>query len=360
MKLIFFLLPLIYLSGNAYLYWKAMQTVSGAQLWLKSAISILFWISAFSMFVSIALKDTGISQSVQKVLFHVGSVWMVFLLYSVLILLVFDIVRCFVPSLGSGLKYVLPVVTVLLVCGYINYRHPEIVHLDINIDKEFDGEVTAVAISDVHLGHGTGPGTLKRYVEMINAQNPDVIFIVGDLIDNSINPLFNAPFDEVLNQLNAPIYMVPGNHEYISGIGESEAYLEARTSIRMLKDEIAELPSGIQIIGRDDRSNTNRQPLDILMARADSARPVVVLDHQPFELAEADAAGVDLQVSGHTHNGQIWPLNMLIGWIYEQGHGYRKWSHAHIYVSCGLSLWGPPFRIGTKSDLAVMRIRGEG
>lgn len=181
MKLIFFLLPLIYLSGNAYLYWKVMQTVSGAQLWLKSAISILFWISAFSMFVSIALKD-----------------------------------------------------------------------------------------------------------------------------------------------------------------------------------EIAELPSGIQIIGRDDRSNTNRQPLDILMARADSARPVVVLDHQPFNLAEADAAGVDLQVSGHTHNGQIWPLNMLVGWIFEQGHGYRKWSHAHIYVSSGLSLWGPPFRIGTKSDLAVMRIRGEG
>ncbi|MBE6251603.1 MAG: metallophosphoesterase [Bacteroidales bacterium] len=358
MKLMFILLPLIYLSGNAYLYWKMLQAVSGVPLWVKVCISIIFWVVAFSMFVSIGLKDAGVPQVVLKILFHVGSVWMAFLLYSVLLLILTDFVRLLVPAIGPGLKYVLPVVVILLVYGYVNYRNPVINNVDIVLDKEFDGEVTAVAISDIHLGLGTGPKALKRYVDMINAQNPDVIFIVGDLIDNSIRPLLSAPFDEILNQLNVPIYMVPGNHEYISGIGDSEVYLESRTSIKLLKDEIIELPSGIQVIGRDDRSNKDRQSLDTLLSRTDISRPIIVLDHQPYNLAEIDASGVDLQISGHTHNGQLWPLNLLVNEMYEQGHGYRKWSHTHIYVSSGLSLWGPPFRIGTKSDLAVLKLSG--
>lgn len=358
MKILFILLPIVYLSGNAYLFWKVFQAISEVPLWVKIIIGILFWTAAFSMFVSIGLKETAVPQMMQKILYHVGSVWMVFLLYSVLLLLVFDLIRAFVPVSGSGLQYVLPLVAAVLVYGYINYRHPSINHIEITLDKEFEGELTAVAVSDIHLGHGTGPKALKRYVEMINAQNPDVIFIAGDLIDNSIQPLQKAPFDAVLNQLKAPlgIYMVPGNHEYISGIDASVDYLEAKTDIRLLRDEIVELPCGIRIVGRDDRSNRSRQPLDSLLSRTDPQKPVIVLDHQPYELAETDAAGVDLQISGHTHHGQLWPLNILVDKMYEQGHGYRKWNHAHIYVSSGLSLWGPPFRIGTKSDLAVIHL----
>ena len=152
------------------------------------------------------------------------------------------------------------------------------------------------------------------------------------------------------------IYMVPGNHEYISGIEDVADYLANRTRIRLLRDEMVELPCGLQIVGRDDRSNENRHSLDSLLARTDPLKPVLVLDHQPYELAQTDAAGVDIQISGHTHNGQLWPLNHLVDMMYEQGHGYRKWSHAHIYVSSGLSLWGPPFRIGTESDFAVLKI----
>ena len=82
-------------------------------------------------------------------------------------------------------------------------------------------------------------------------------------------------------------------------------------------------------------------------------------DHQPYDLAHADSLGIDLQISGHTHAGQIWPLTLIIDRMYEQGHGYRKWNHAHIYVSSGLSLWGPPFRIGSRSDLAVIDITSD-
>ena len=147
--------------------------------------------------------------------------------------------------------------------------------------------------------------------------------------------------------------MVPGNHEYISSIEECEEYL-AKTPVTMLRDSVVTLPQGLQIVGRDDRSNSGRMSLEALLAKTDESKPVIVLDHQPYELALTDSLGADIQISGHTHAGQIWPLSILIDLMYEQAHGYRKWNHAHIYVSSGLSLWGPPFRIGTRSELGVI------
>ena len=84
------------------------------------------------------------------------------------------------------------------------------------------------------------------------------------------------------------------------------------------------------------------------------AGPVILLDHQPYEVAHKDSLGVDVQFSGHTHRGQVWPMSQLVDSMYEQSHGYRKWTHSHIWVSSGLSLWGPPLRIGTDSDFAVI------
>ena len=85
----------------------------------------------------------------------------------------------------------------------------------------------------------------------------------------------------------------------------------------------------------------------------------VLLDHQPYHLKEADSLGIDLQISGHTHRGQVWPLSLLTDHLYEQSYGYRRWSRAHIYVSSGLSLWGPPFRIGTQSEIVSIRLKNE-
>jgi predicted MPP superfamily phosphohydrolase len=110
-------------------------------------------------------------------------------------------------------------------------------------------------------------------------------------------------------------------------------------------------------VGRDDRHNHRRESLGELLDRVDSAKPIIILDHQPYNLAEVDAAGVDIQLSGHTHRGQVWPLSLLTDYIYEQSHGYRKWQNTHIYVSSGLSLWGPPFRIGTNSELAIITVK---
>lgn len=357
MRLLFLLLPLVYVGGNVYLYWRSLQALHGLPVWSRIIFSVVFWIIAFSLFISTGLRDASIPDVVSRFMYNAGSVWMVFLLYMVLSLLLFDIIRIFVPSLHGTFWYSLAIVAAVLVYGNISYHHPKVERMELAVDKGFAADrLRIVAVSDVHLGHGTGVKALHKYVDLINSQSPDIVVIAGDLIDNSITPLLKHPFDKELARLSAPVYVVPGNHEYISGIDRCEEYL-SQTNVVMLRDSIVILPEGVQIIGRDDKSNPDRLSLEKLMACADPLMPSVVLDHQPYGLAHADSLGVDIQISGHTHAGQIWPLNLLIDRMYEQGYGYRKWSHSHIWVSSGLSLWGPPFRIGTLSDLAVIDMK---
>lgn len=352
-------MPLVYIGANMYLYFRTLQLMAALPLWAKIAVSVFFWISAFSLFAAVGLRTSALPLWLLKAMYVTGSVWMVFLLYSVLMLILADVCSAFLPTMKPSLAYVLPLTCAILIYGHINYRNPKVEEIDITLDKDLaTDEIKVVAVSDIHIGLGTGPAALRRYVELINSHHPDLIVIAGDLIDNDLKSVLAAPFDNALEALEAPmgVYMVPGNHEYISGIDGCISYLVQR-NIKVLRDSIAELPCGLQLIGRDDRSNRRRLPLSELMAKADTARPVMVLDHQPYGLAEADSLGVDIQISGHTHRGQVWPLNLVTDRIFEQSHGYRRWSHAHIWVSCGLSLWGPPFRIGTSSDMALITIR---
>jgi predicted MPP superfamily phosphohydrolase len=193
---------------------------------------------------------------------------------------------------------------------------------------------------------------------MINAQHPDLILIGGDLVDRTVVPLYSENMLEELNQLNAPlgIYMVPGNHEYYAGIQKCIEYVK-HTGIQLLMDSVVTLPNGIQLIGRDDKSNPRRKSLKQLRALTDPSKPTILIDHQPYRLEETEKEGIDLQFSGHTHEGQVWPLSLATDKIFDQSYGYRKWGDSQVYVSSGFSLWGPPFRIGTDSEMIVFMIK---
>lgn len=359
MKIAMFILPLFYIAGNSYLFLKIWQVMNCMPMWCKVIASIIFWIIAFSLFIVIGLRNTQVPDILLRSMFRIGSVWIVFLLYMVILLAVFDLIGIFVPIMKQSLLYALLITLAILLFGYINYKNPKVEHINITLQKEsVEKELRIVAISDVHLGYGTNLSALNDYVQLINSQKPDLILIAGDLIDNSLKPLRREPFAEHLSTLEAPlgIYMVPGNHEYISGIEECIEFLQ-ETPIKILQDSVITLPGGIQLIGRDDRFNQRRENLADLMDKVDKSLPIIVLDHQPYELSKVDSLGADIQISGHTHHGQIWPFNLITDHMFEQSHGYRKWSHSHIWVSSGLSLWGPPFRIGTNSDMLVIDLK---
>ena len=392
MKFFFFGILAAYLCGNIYIFARGLQSLRAITptkrlrplgIMMQCGFSVIFWMAALSFFVAMFARNASLPQWLSSTLNGVGSAWLVFTLYMVLALLVVDItkvvfyqIRRFLSRFGFLLSAI--VVAVVLHCGYNNYRNPQIKELEIDFspvataaeavaadsvavwDKELPvgkKNLKIVALSDVHLGYSTDKEDLARYVGMINSLLPDIILIGGDLIDNSVVPLWEQHMYEELGQLKAPmgIYMVPGNHEFISGIEKSVEFLK-NTPVVLLRDSVVVLPGGVQLVGRDDRSNRNRASVEELMARVEKDAPVIMLDHQPYELCLKDSLGVDLQLSGHTHRGQIWPMNLLIDRMYEQSYGYRKWENSHVVVSSGLSLWGPPFRIGTQSDLWVINV----
>lgn len=360
MPIFFIILITVYLGGNTYIFYRGTQALSGLPGGIKISLAVLFWLAALSIIGTMLTRNIKMPVFLSHAMYEVGTGWLIFTLYMVLFLLAFDLLKlCRVPfNYGFILSLIFTVV--LLGYGYYNYRHPKTNIINIALDKPLADDakpVKIVAVSDLHLGNGTGKTALKRYVKMINEQNPDLILIAGDLIDNSVVPLYTENMMEELSELKAPlgIYMVPGNHEYISGIKASARFIQD-TPIQLLRDSVVTLPNGMQLIGRDDRSNTARRSLQELMAGIDKSNPIILLDHQPYKLTESEAAGVDLQFSGHTHRGQVWPMNWVTDHIYEQSHGYRQWGNSHIYVSSGLSLWGPPFRIGTESDMAVFHL----
>ena len=177
-------------------------------------------------------------------------------------------------------------------------------------------------------------------------------FFAGDIVDGALRPVREGKYAEVFRRLQAPVYACLGNHEYIAGENGSESFY-ADAGIHLLRDAAVEA-CGIRIAGRDDRSNRNRAALGDLVP-ADSLF-TVLLDHQPYHLEEAEAAGIDFQFSGHTHHGQIWPGNWVTDAMYEKAFGPHRRGATRYYVSSGLGIWGGKFRIGTRSEYIVLKL----
>lgn len=348
----------LYVGANGYIFWRMLQLMQGVPVVVRALFGVVFWVAAFGMFLSFGLRDVALYETVHRVLHVVGTSWLVFTLYMVVALLLADMIHWIFPSFQHGVWWALVVTIVVLECGYINYRRPHVEHLTINTEKPIEGgRVRIVAVSDVHLGHGTSRSDLARYVDLINAERPDMVVIVGDLIDNSIVPVEAADMCREFERVEARygIYMSAGNHEYISGIEACRRYL-ATTPVQLLTDSVVEHPSGVRVVSRDDRTNSERDSLQRLLAGDDAELFTVVLDHQPTAIKESSRHGVDLHLSGHTHRGQVWPISLVTDAMFDQSHGYRKWGETHAYVMSGLSLWGPPFRIGTQSELLVVDV----
>ncbi|MDR1331623.1 MAG: metallophosphoesterase [Tannerella sp.] len=363
MRIYFLLMLLAYLGGNIYIFVRGLQAVQHLPSVFKWLWSVFFWLSFLAIIPAFAMRNTRIATAAGwHVFYEYASSWLVVTLYMGLLLLCFDAFRLFHHPFRYGFAISLALTVGLLIYGHYRYQHPACTVVDVEVDRPSTGRTQTLKIagvSDVHLGMGTNKKRLQKYVRLINAQNPDIILIAGDLIDSSITPVRRGRMEEELRQLRAPlgIYMSPGNHEYISGIDGSRDYISGSTGIRFLRDSVATLPNGLRIVGRDDVSNPSRKELRTLLEGAAGDGPVIVLDHQPYELRQAEEAGADLLFCGHTHHGQVWPMSWITERMFDVAYGFAKRGNTSVYVSSGLSLWGPPFRIGTKSELVVFNLR---
>lgn len=352
---------LIYLVGNVYIFSKMWAVISSWIFFLKWPIAIFFVLAAISSFLLFALRGVELPFALGRAMYRIGTGWLVWLLYLVIGFLLVDLLKLLSIDFRYSTQLVFLSVGALLLWGYHRYTHPERSYQEIAIDKPLlDGtrELKVAFLSDVHLGYGTDRAQLEGYLQMLREEQPDLILIAGDLIDYIVHPLYQDNMLEPLKGLSAPlgVYMSLGNHEYLAGRQESIDFIR-KTSIRLLIDEAVRLPNGLQIVGRDDATNPHRQSYEELIGRLDHSLPCLVLDHRPDEVIKIDSLGVDLQLSGHTHHGQVWPGNLMTDYLYPQSHGYKRWGKGHAYVSEGLSLWGPPFRIATRSELVLLTLK---
>lgn len=364
---------LIYLLGNFYVFhhlWVAMPPSTIGRIAIISFASI----AVLSFFIYFLAGDS-MPIGMTSVFHNIGTSWLFILIYFVIIFLAKDLIGLsnkllhFMPSDAItrytkdnwvGLAFMIGFIAMLMFCGYLKYTWKVRVELPITIQKSIGDRhsLRIVAISDLHLGYGIKEKELDSWVELINKENPDLILIAGDIIDSSLRPLVEGHYAESLRKLKAPmgVYACMGNHEYLSGQSESVQFIRD-AGITLLRDASAEVDSTLYIVGRDDRMNSSRKTLEELVSNLDKTKPIILLDHQPYHLEEAENNGIDLQISGHTHQGQVWPISMVTKAMYEIDHGYKVKGNTNIYVSSGIGIWGGKFRIGTQSEYVVIDIK---
>ena len=375
--LVFSLIVLIiYGLINTYIFTRFMQCIpSGSQgrMW---AI-IVFWVLAGSFIVA-RFMERAYPCDFTEVMTWIGSIWLGAMIYFLLAVLLVDFARLvnhFIPFFPQvfyadyqktkliALFIIMGLVIVTVTAGFINARNPRIKFLDLNIAKKIQGSKTLkiAMASDIHLGTLVGKRGASRLVRMINSLHPDIILLAGDLVDEDLKPVIRRNLGETLKNLHAPlgVYAITGNHEYIGGAAEATAH-----KIKFLSDTIELIDNRFYLAGRDDRDKSRftgnqRKPLAEVLKGADPAYPILLMDHQPFQLSKPEELGVDLQLSGHTHHGQIWPFNYITNIIYEVSWGYKKKGNTQIYVSSGYGTWGPPIRLGNRPEVVSIILHFE-
>jgi predicted MPP superfamily phosphohydrolase len=229
------------------------------------------------------------------------------------------------------------------------------------LPRAMDGTRLAV-VSDIHLGPLTGPNHARRIVDLINSVDADVVCIVGDLVDGTVAELgrFAAPLADIRARQGA--YFVTGNHEYYSGFQEWVDEV-ARLGVRPLRNERLEIATrgGVfDLAGVNDPGGAefdDAPDFERALGDRDSARPVVLMAHQPVVARDAARYGVDLQVSGHTHGGQMVPFNLLVRLEQPVVSGFGKVDGVPVYVTNGAGFWGPPVRVGAPPQVSLIELR---
>lgn len=378
MPLFFILFFSVYGLANFYVIRRAMQGMQFLPDKVRFIFLAVFIIAAVSYLATktiLSRADNGF----YDVFLWMGSFWFAILLYAFLFNAAVDGYRFISYGLGwitkspAVLPMLSPMVTffigltfVILTVGYGFYNTHDIKtkHLTLNIHKGEGApkQIKIAYFSDLHLTPVNNGRVTDRLLNILQAEKPDLILMGGDIVDDKPHNLYRHGLDQKLRQIKAPLgaYTCPGNHEYITGKDDVFAFMRD-AGISVLADTTVVVGDRLQITGRDDASARNsngqrRAPLETLAAQKRADLPAILLDHQPFNLEKAAAAGYDLQLSGHTHHGQMFPFNLITKRIYEVSWGFLKKNNTNYYVSSGIGTWGPPIRTGSDCEIIIINL----
>lgn len=358
---IFTILPL---AGIFYVGWHVWHLLPHNST-LRFAVMSIMLIALAALVANFSGALSRMPLRLAQVSYETGNSLLIILLYAVMLFILLDIATLVHVIPRKALEANGPLalgitlgMAALFTYGYVHYKDKarRELHLVTAKDTGTDRALKIVMLSDLHLGYHNRTAELARWIRLINAEKPDLVLISGDIIDNSVRPLIEGNMAAEFRKLKAPVYACPGNHEYYSGIDKAQNFF-ADAGIKLLCDSVVTFNSCVNIIGRDDRSNPRRKSVAELMRNVDKEKYNILLDHQPFHLGQSAKAGVDFQLSGHTHHGQVWPISWITEAVYEDACGYYRLGGTQYYVSSGMGIWGAKFRIGTNSEYVVATLR---
>ena len=380
MALFFIIFLTVYTSLNFYVFIRGWQVISAYPV-LKPIYAILFFLIAYGYVIAKVLYKY-LHPLAYDIILGIGAIWFAFLAYFLLSLLLIDILRLFngwlsfFPSIITNnyesAKRITAIIVIALVglivfLGNLNKRNIEIRNLEITIpkgDSTLD-ELNIVMASDIHLSPIDGERLLVKIVDKMNSLNPDIILLAGDIVDDKASVLDERGIGESFRKLKSRygVYSINGNHEFINGVDSCVRYAE-KFGIKFIRDSYELIDSSFYVIGREDSAmpqftGKQRKSLKEIINNISTNHPKILLDHTPFKLEQAQQNGIDLQLSGHTHHGQIWPANFVTKMIYEISWGYKKKGETHYYVSSGAGTWGPPVRTVSNSEIVNIKVKFE-
>jgi predicted MPP superfamily phosphohydrolase len=378
--IIFFSFVLMVLGGGGwYVYSRLSLAFPGSFVQTRLFIGLFIFV-AFSFILGKILEFNHF-YAISQPLLKFGAYSLGFMFYGLIAVVLVDLLRMvnyFVPIYPAVVKdnmalarqvtgYVMiALVALVAVYGIWNARQLRVKKLELTVDKKVESLDTLriAAVSDIHLGDMTGHGKLGNLIRKINELDPDIVLIAGDIVDDNIDFVRRNRLLERFKELNPKygVYAIMGNHEYI-GRAHTDLDYFRKNDVRMLIDQAELIDGKFYVMGRNDIQTERmvatanpRKPLNELVAGIDKSKPIILLDHQPYHLDDAMKNGVDLQISGHTHHGQMWPLNYITNAMFEQDWGYLKKAETHFYISSGFGTAGPPIKVGSHSEVVDIRL----
>lgn len=368
----------IYSAVNYYIFIRGWQAISHIPV-LKPFYIIIFLFGALAYIVA-KIFNTKLPVLIYDILLWPGSLWFAFMLYFFLFIVLIDFSRLlnhlfniypsFVTNDFQTAKFVtfisvILVSSIIIITGYINTRNIKVNYVEVRIPGKASklNELNVAFVADFHLSPVNDGNLLDKIVKKINRLNADIVLMPGDIVDDAVEILKRKNIGKGLIGIKSKYgtFVTNGNHEFINGVEKADRYLR-ELNLNVLRDSAMLIEDSFYILGREDRSKSNftnkqRKSLREILKDIDRDFPVIVIDHTPSGLGETINENIELQLSGHTHHGQMFPLNLITNMIYEVSWGYLKKKQTQFYVTCGVGTWGPPVRLGSNSEIVSMKIK---
>ncbi len=324
------------------------------------------WLMGAAFLVTNSLI-AGLLLQLGHAVFRWAALWMVVLLFvmyaALATFLLYLVLRRFMPQkpMSRSLRLFAPLFVLgLFGVALYNAYTPVIRHAEISINKKLGQPLRIGMASDMHLGILFGAKRLDELAAIMNREKVDIILLPGDLMDDNVIAYRAENMRPSLEKLRAPlgVYATLGNHDLFGH--EREIYEEVtKAGIRVLANESTVVDNRLLVVGRNDDLDKKRPATAELLKNQNTALPVLLLDHRPTDIETHAKLPVDVQVSGHVHNGQVAPANLIVRFLNRISYGYEQIGNGHFFVTSGYGFWGVPLRLGSQSEVWIIDVKGQ-